>query len=476
VTVLPDTDQGDHPDARSIADLYDDVDGALARAFPRNRPIWVRGEIQSISDQARTGHCYIDLVDPVSAGERQAPVLRVKCWRTTWGPLRHTLRGEGIELQPGLVVVLRGVLDFYRARAEIGFVMAELDVTSLLGRMAAKRSALIRKLVEEGVFEANRKLSVPAVPLRVGLVGSPGTEGFRDFVGQLTGSGLAFRIVVAPVAVQGSGAARAIARALQRIVRGGCDLAVVVRGGGSKADLAVFDAELVARAVASSPLPVWTGIGHTGDESVADMVANRAFVTPTDCGRELAHQVAGWWEESVVKGAIAVQRRAHDVLAAAEHRDAMARGRLTGAARHQLRAHSERLATRSRAVATGAQSVPETAQRAVADVSLRLGPMALDHIARSGDRVESYRRLLAAYDVGRQLERGYTLTLDPSGAVVRSAAQVSEGSDLLTRFADGSVRSQVQSVEMGGSVESDGSVGLGGSADEKSPQSPGREP
>ena len=448
---MPDVDSGlrESEDALSIAEVYDEVESALARVFPRGRSLWVRGEIQNVSEQPRSGHCFIDLVDPESAGERQAPVLRVKCWRSTWGPLKGTLVEEGIELQRGMVVLLRGALDFYRPRAEIGFVMAELDVTSLLGRLAARRAALLRALAAEGLLDANRRLPVPAVPLRIGLVASPGTEGYRDFVGQLSGSGLSFHVLVAPVGVQGAEAPRAIARGLARVTRAGCDLAVLVRGGGSKADLAAFDTEPVARAVATSPVPVWTGIGHTGDESVADIVANRSCITPTECGRELAQRVAQWWEESVAAGARTIGRKAVEVLAAAEHRDVMARGRLTGAARHQLRAHAERLAVRTGRIAERGRFLPEEAQRSLTERSARLGVLARDHLVREGDRLESYRRLLTAYDVDRQLERGYTLTVDETGAIVRSAGQLTEGAELVTRIADGTARSRVEVVTVG---------------------------
>ena len=88
-----------------------------------------------------------------------------------------------------------------------------------------------------------------------------------------------------------------MARAIAALCRTDCDLIVVVRGGGSKADLAAFDAEVVARAIAVATKPVWTGIGHTGDESVADIVANRACITPTECGHQLVLRVGQWWEQ-----------------------------------------------------------------------------------------------------------------------------------------------------------------------------------
>jgi hypothetical protein len=211
--------------ALSIAELYDEVEGALVRTFPRTRALWVRGEVQSLSD--RTGHCYMDLVDPESAGARQAPTLKVKCWKTTWGPLKATLAREGIDLQPGMVVALRGSLDFYRPRSEIGFILAEIDVTALLGRMAAERAALLRALAAEGLLKANSERPLPDVPLRVGLIGSPGTEGFADFLGQLDGSALAFDVRVVRAAVQGPGAAREVARALDYLAATDCDVVEV---------------------------------------------------------------------------------------------------------------------------------------------------------------------------------------------------------------------------------------------------------
>jgi len=461
----------------SIAELYGEVEGALALVFPRTRQLWVRGELQSVSDQhGRTGHCYLDLVDPETAGERQAPVLRVKCWRTTWGPLRSTLSREGIELQPGMVVVLRGSLDFYRPRAEVGFILAELDVTALLGRLAAERAALLRALAAEGLLERNRSLRVPAVPLRVGLVASPGTEGYRDFLGQLSGSGFAFDVTVAPTAVQGAEAPAAIAAALAGLAAQGphrFDVLVVVRGGGSKADLAAFDAEPVARAIATSSVPVWTGIGHTGDESVADLVANRSCITPTECGRELALRVGVWWEASVATPAALVARRATDVLVAAEERGDASRSRLVATSRHLLQRQAERLGGQAAAITRNAPRLVEDAHTAMVRRAARLGPLALGHVERGTDRAASWRRLLGAYDVDRQLERGYTLTLGDDGRVIRSVRDVAPGSVLTTRFADGAARSLVESVTPGvrtgaggggGSLRRAGSHGKGDSA------------
>jgi exodeoxyribonuclease VII large subunit len=428
-------------DVLSIAQLYGRVDGALATAFPPRQPLWVRGEVQTLSD--RTGHCYIDLIDPDSAGDRQAPVLKVRCWRQTWGPLRASLARSGIELAPGTVVNLVGRLDFYRARAEVSFVMAGLDVTALLGKMAAERAALVAALREEGLLERNRALPLPDVALSIALVASPDTEGYRDFLGQLTASGYGFDVAVSRASVQGTGAPRAIARAITRCGASGRDLVVIVRGGGSKADMAAFDSAPVARAIATCPVPVWTGIGHTGDESVADIVAHRSFVTPTECGHELVTRLDAWWHRSVVDPAASVARHALRSFEFADRHLGACQGRLSGSARQQLRWHRERLEHRVTALTRVAPQSVRTEASSVTARSARMGPAALRQLADAEGRVAGWRRLLGAFDIERQLERGYTLTMDTDGRVLRSGAALTAGDVLLTRFADATARSVV---------------------------------
>ncbi len=226
----------DRRGVHSIGGVYEQVEGALNQAFPRNRHLWVRGEIQNVSDH-RSGHLYMSLVDPEDEGPRRdrgrggVPTLSVKCWRSSWAPLRHGLAKQGIELAEGMVVVLRGSLDLYRAKGEISLILAEVDVTALLGRLAAQRAQLLRTLESEGLLRRNAALPLPEVALHVGLVASPGTEGCRDFLGQLTGSGFGFRISHVPVKVQGPGAPASIARALTVLSRSDCDVIAVVRGG-----------------------------------------------------------------------------------------------------------------------------------------------------------------------------------------------------------------------------------------------------
>jgi exodeoxyribonuclease VII large subunit len=414
----------------------------------------VRGEIAHLSDH-RSGHLYMSLVEPgdenappASRGRGGAPTLNVKCWRTSWAPLRHGLAKQGIELAEGMVVVLRGTLDLYRAKGDISLVLVEVDVTALLGQMAAQRAQLLRTLEAEGLLRRNAALRAPEIALHVGLIASPGTEGCRDFLGQLTGSGFGFRISLVPVRVQGAGAPASIARALQVLSRSDCDVIAMVRGGGARADLAAFETEVVARAVAGATKPVFTGIGHTGDETVADITAARACITPTECGHQIVVANRHWWAANVAEPAALLARRVPAFLADAQARDTQARGRLTAAARQQVRVHRERLVRKATTIGRSAPGALEAREGALRACAARLGPLALGHLGRQDERVHSWRRLLAAYDVDRQLERGYSLTLTADGALVRSAAAVAERQEIVTRFADGTVRSTVQGADV----------------------------
>jgi exodeoxyribonuclease VII large subunit len=288
------------------------------------------------------------------------------------------------------------------------------------------------------------------VPLHIGLVASPGTEGCRDFLGQITGSGFGFRVSHVRVTVQGPGAPASIARAVTALSRSGCDVIAVVRGGGARADLAAFENEAVVRAIATATKPVFTGIGHTGDETLADLVAARACITPTECGQHLVASTRAWWAGRVAAPAALLAQRVPAYLTDAQARDSRARGRLTAAARQQLRVHRERLARKGSSVGRAA---PERLVARAGELrahAARVGPLALGHLGRQDERVQSWRRLLTAYDVERQLERGYSLTLTSDGRLVRAASELEEGREIVTRFADGTVRSRVLDKEVGG--------------------------
>jgi exodeoxyribonuclease VII large subunit len=304
---------------------------------------------------------------------------------------------------------------------------------------------VVRALAADGVLELNGRLRLALVPLRVGLVTSRGSAAYHDFVHELEASGFAFQVVAADVRVQGAAASRRMVWALHELAGCGVDVVVLARGGGSRADLAPFDTELVARAVAAMPVPVITGVGHEVDRSVADEVAHTACKTPTACAQLLVGQVRAFVE--------AIDGSARRVAALARTRAALASHALDEASRRVRRSAPAAL-TRERALVERAHGrVEELGRRRVVDATRQLdlcarrtGELGRRGIATAGMRLDAVERAARALDPQRVLERGYSITRGADGRVVRRTHDVAAGDDLVTELVGGHITSRVVGV------------------------------
>lgn len=429
--------------ALSVGEFYDRLRGVLSAGF--DSEIWVTGEIRKVT--VNRGNRYLELADADAPGARgSTPMLDVACWWRDWPIIGAELQSVGLELTPGLVVRIRGRVGVWDGAAKLRFSMTDLDVAAMLGGIAAARRKLLVALQSEGLLEANRRLRLPLVPLRIGLVTSAGSEAYRDFTGQLERSPYRFRVRLEACAVQGPEAAGQIAAAIGRAEESRPDVIVLVRGGGGRGDLAAFDHESVARAIATALRPVWTGIGHTGDRSVADEVAQRALITPSGCGEAIVAAVASYVER-VDGAAAAIALKAQACVDRAGDRVSEGRGRLARAARHELaRSESTLLLARSRIV-HGAVVGLERNRGVLERQAGELARICAHGVSSEADRLVSLRSVLSAYDPRRQLARGWSLTRFADGRVIRSIEDVALDDELVTVLADGSLSSRVLAWE-----------------------------
>jgi exodeoxyribonuclease VII large subunit len=440
--------------ALSVSEFYERVKGAIRRAFPEE--VWVTGEIRKATESR--GHHYLELADFVEntgdaapagrggpAGKTAPAALEVACWARDWPAIAYELDAVGVELAPGLVVRVRGKVSVWEGGSKLRFTMTALDVEALVGGIAAARRRLLQALDAEGLLEANRRLTVPLVPLRIGLVTSPGSEAYRDFTGQLARSGYVFDVRLEPSLVQGSDAPLQLAGAIGRLGEFAPDLIVVVRGGGARGDLAAFDTEPVARAIATSPFPVWTGIGHTGDRSVADEVAQRALVTPTQCGEAVVAAVATYLD-GVDRRARNLARRIDATLDGASRANRQGASSLRRAARQQLDRSAADLLVSETGIAHGALIAIERARGHLTQRSQRLIAPSRNLLDSQARQLSHSRELLKLFDPRRQLERGWSLTRGEDGRIVRSVVGLSGGDRLTTTFADGVAHSVIEAT------------------------------
>ncbi len=405
-----------------VAQFYQLLTAHLEEGFGRRRPRWVRGEIAKVYEK---GHVYLDMVDAGTHSDTKRPVLNAHCWATPWGPLKKRLAAEGVVLQAGMVVNVYGYVDLYAPQGRIGFTITDVDVEGLLGDVARRRQELIARLLSEGLVDKNKRTVLSAVPLRVGLVASPGTEGYNDFTGQLLNSPFSFDVTLVKTLVQGEGAPLQIAGALGVLDQHGVDIICVVRGGGSKGDLASFDDERVARAIANCTTPVFTGIGHTGDESVADLVAHTRAITPTKLGEEVVAIVARWYESNVQEPSRRLLDYSRDVLDEASTYLSERRRTMMFAVRDRLRAEERHLATTRDRLIVQSRAVVRSAEL----------------------MLQANRQLLVAYDPSRRLAQGWSVVTNDQGAVVRSLGDIGVGDDVRVRVSDGTFGAHVTKKE-----------------------------
>lgn len=403
------------PGSYSVSELADAVNVALGDSFDEG--VWVWGEITGLSFKAP--HTYFTLVEQLPKGKKAQ--LNVNFWAGEMAKLRPIMVRSGLELANGIRVRVYGDLDFYAPFGKLSLVMRGIDPNFTLGEIALEREALVRKLRELGLYDQNRELEIEPVPLRVGVVTSESSAAWADFRDQLASSGIGFRVMLNDVRVQGDSAVGDVSRAVRDLGRrDDVDVVCVIRGGGSKSELATFDSEEIAMAIAHCPVPVFTGIGHEIDNSVADEVAFERHKTPTACAVALIERVRGY------------------VTTTEELWSSIA-----GVAVGILDEESLRVRHLARNIGSRTVIAVDRADerlRARIDRLVHIAPRVIDDRTRDVDRLDDKVRLLDPRNV---LARGFSITRLSDGSTVRSVTDVKAGDAITTVVVDGSVDSTV---------------------------------
>jgi exodeoxyribonuclease VII large subunit len=401
----------------------------LSALFPGD--LWVEGQVSGFHD-ARSGHAYFDLVEPSDEpGRAVAAKLSVALFKQARGRVDRTLsEAGGLALSNDMQVRIRARIDFYPPSGRLQLIMQGIDPGFTLGRLAVERERLLHALADEGLLRANRANPIPVPPLRVGLVTSVGSAAHADFNEELSCSGFPFTILERDARVQGEGSAIDLAEALHMVATHRPDVIALVRGGGSATDLAAFDAEVLARTIATLDVAVVTGIGHEVDRAVADEVAHSAFKTPTACAAAIVGQVTAFadafadLQESIAQRAGASTARAADLLDDLAHR-----------------------------TATSATAVLDRRTDRLDDLVGRLRRSPTATLERQVERLAGITDNLRALDPARILARGWSITRLADGTLVRSVTDTATGDTLVTHVAGGTVTSTVDGTEPAGHEE-----------------------
>ena len=276
-----------------LSELNGLVKKTVGEAF--TAPIWVIAEISELKTN-RSGHCYLNLIEKEENGDAIVAQARATIWSYTFRMLQPYFESTtGQQLTEGLKVLLSVSVEFHEL---YGFSLniRDIDPTYTLGDMARRRREIIARLQADGVAEMNKELELPLVPQKIAIISSPTAAGYQDFIDQLikNPAGYKFHLKLFSAIMQGNQAESSIISALEQIYlyEDFFDAVVIIRGGGSQADLGCFDNYNLAYYITQFPLPVITGIGHEKDDSIVDMVAHTRLKTPTAVAEFLISGVA----------------------------------------------------------------------------------------------------------------------------------------------------------------------------------------
>ncbi|MFA6169953.1 MAG: exodeoxyribonuclease VII large subunit [Candidatus Margulisiibacteriota bacterium] len=390
--------------------------------------LWVKGEIlgYKLGDGGRYASFIIcEKEERSNKVIAQAPAM---CWGADLSMLNGKLRtiDRTLGLKDGIIVQLKCVADLWPQAGRFQLIVKDIEPSVTVGELHLLRLKIYQELVALGVQDQNKQLPIPLCPLRAALITAKGCAGYNDFIHELWSARYPFKIDLYDSAVQGEGVEKEVTAALKTIARrsGDYDVIVIVRGGGAVTDLKWFDNKAIGLAIASSPLPVLTGIGHEINLSLADMIAHTNFKTPTAAAGFLVEKVRGF--------EVAV-----DELVAG----------INQAATQILRDNRVALQTLTREINSEAKHYHLMQRAALENLFQNISAAAIEAIRQQEASLNHLAEKIALFEPRNTLKLGYSITRGGDGRVLRRLDQVSVGEELTTQLVDGKIVSNVRLKE-----------------------------
>jgi exodeoxyribonuclease VII large subunit len=409
--------------------------------------LWVSGEISNLT-RAASGHWYFSLKD--ASAQVRCAMFRGRNQFVDWQPSN----GDQVEV--------RAVPTLYEARGEFQ-LQVEVMRRAGLGALFEAFEKLKQKLSAEGLFDESRKRALPVFPKKLGIVTSPEAAALRDVLTTLRRRAPWLPVILHPTPVQGEGAGKKIAEAIRLAgERGECDVLIVCRGGGSIEDLWAFNEEAVARAIAASPVPVISGVGHETDFTIADFVSDLRAPTPTAAAEQVCASSDEWMQKLVTQQH-RIARPLHRLLhSRSQQVDFLSRRLVHPAQRLQLQRGSlKHLALRLhrsfsstlqlsqmrtgaiQARMLAARPAPDRQEAMLGNMQHALTRGLYRQVENSKVTLERIATHLAHLNPDAVLARGYSVVRNSQGKVVRSSSQIKIDDALDLRFQQGSAKARV---------------------------------
>ena len=428
----------------SLLELNNLVRGAVSEAFPGT--CWVRAEMSDVRTNASSGHCYLEFIEKNPITGQLVARARGSIWAKTFRMLKPYFEMETGQLfASGLKVLVKVSVEFHELYG-YSLTVQDIDPAYTLGDMLRKRMEIIRQLKEEGVFTLNKELPLPVLPKRIAVITSPTAAGYEDFLNQLANNkaGYPFYPKLFPALMQGERTEESVIAALDRIYHHiDCfDVVVIIRGGGSTSDLNSFDSYLLAANCAQFPLPVITGIGHERDDTILDMVAHTRMKTPTAVAEFLIGRMDAAAEE-LEDLQQEVSELASTILLKQKNFLQLLGARLPVIVTNRIERNRSFLQMAGNKLPASASAMLLRRRSTLESLQMQLQNRAALRLAEGTRFIQLTEQFIKMASPDYVLKRGYSLSLK-DGKIIKHATDLNPGDELVTRFADGDVKSIVK--------------------------------
>ena len=407
----------------SVLQLGNFLKDGLNSLFPQD--FWIEGQISNFRIVPKSGHAYFDLIDPVSEqGSQPMGKFSVALWNSQRLEIDRTLQNKSeLILANDINVKILAHLDFWPPGGRLQLIMRDVDTQFTFGHLAQEKEKLLQILKIEGLTEKNKLHVIPSPALNVALITSVGSAAYADFCDELLNSNFSFNVFARDTRMQGEGSASDIEEGLQIVTSYQPDVIAIIRGGGSTSDLLSFDSENLARAIANSSIPIFTGIGHEIDQSIADIVAHTSYKTPTACAIGLVETVDEFIEK-ILEIKTNIINLSHNKLSLAQSNHVNLYSRTTTIAKASLLNSNENLKGIKERIALIAPSI----------------------IKRNESKLNGFEDQIRVLDPKRLLARGWSITRTQNGEIISSTKNLFNGDEIETIFENGTVKSTINEV------------------------------
>lgn len=431
------------PVVLTLSQLTAGITGVIEAGFPA--PLWIRAEIAKLNHYPGSGHCYPSLV------EKEKGMVRAEMRGTIWANDFMRINAGFIRvtkepLKEGIQILFRAMVKHHPVYG-LSLQIMDIDPSYTLGEMAREKMETIMRLKTEGLFERNRQLELPLLPRRIAIISVKTSKGFSDFLNILENNpwGYAFTCVLFPALLQGDKAVESITGQLRVISRAAqhFDAVAVIRGGGGEVGLNCYDHYALAREVALFPLPVLTGIGHSTNETVVEMIAGYNKITPTDVAYFLIqqfHNFSARIKDSHEKIATFVREILEEEQGRWERlskRTVLQTGNLLKLQDSRLQSAGSKLRFRPGLLIREKQI--ELAHR-TEWLSMRIDGL----FGKERQSLASFDQKVQLLDPRKVLKRGFSITYF-DGRPLTDAAGLEPGDEVSTRLYNGVIKSEVKS-------------------------------